>query len=298
MVMNPQQMELAMEIDEEYAKELQREENVIESLLFTLGRSVSVEEMAAALDCGRAPAEKAAERLLKKYEERKGGIRIQKLEDRYQMCTSPDTYEALIRVAKHPKKPVLTSVVMETLAIIAYRQPVTKAEIEQIRGVKSDHAVNKLIEYELVEESGRLEAPGRPALFVTTENFLRRFGLSSLEDLPALGVEDKAEIESEAESEADSMLGTRVPEDKKEELQSNSSDETGEPGHGENAYEAAEPVPKETTESEHEEGSSEVGDHISDETAESEHFDAEARLPEEAEAAEEESSNDGKDDTD
>lgn len=92
-------------------------------------------------------------------------------------------YENLIRVAAAPKKQVLSDVVLETLAIIAYKQPVTKADIEKIRGVKSDHAVNRLIEYNLVYEAGRLDTPGKPALFATTEEFLRRFGVSSTENL-------------------------------------------------------------------------------------------------------------------
>ena len=92
-----------------------------------------------------------------------------RLDDSYQMCSRVDYYENLIRVAATLKKQILSDVVMETLAIIAYKQPVTKADIEKIRGVKSDHAVNRLVEYDLVYEAGRLDAPGRPALFATTE---------------------------------------------------------------------------------------------------------------------------------
>ena len=91
------------------------------------------------------------------------------------MCTKKEYYECLIRLALHPKKPALTDVMLETLSIIAYKQPVTKAEIEKIRGVKCDHAINKLVEYELVKELGRLDAPGRPILLGTTEEFLRCF---------------------------------------------------------------------------------------------------------------------------
>lgn len=123
------------------------------------------------------------------------------------MYTNPAQFEALIRVAKHPKKPVMTDVVMETLAIVAYRQPVTKAEIEKIRGVKSDHAVNRLVEYGLIYEEGRLNAPGRPALFATTEEFLRRFGAESIKDLPALSEEIEASIETEVKEELADALG-------------------------------------------------------------------------------------------
>ena len=101
---------------------------------------------------------------------------------------------------------MLTDVILETLAIIAYKQPVTKADIEKIRGVKSDHAVNRLIEYNLVYEAGRLDAPGRPALFATTEEFLRRFGVSSTVDLPDIDPEQEEEIRTEVEEELNLKL--------------------------------------------------------------------------------------------
>ena len=110
-------------------------------------------------------------------------------------------YENLIKVASAPKKQVLTDVVLETLSIIAYKQPVTKLEIEKIRGVKSDHAVNRLIEYNLVYEVGRLDAPGRPALFATTEEFLRRFGVGSTKDLPVINPARVDEFKQEVEEE-------------------------------------------------------------------------------------------------
>lgn len=204
---------LAMEIDREFNDELTQEENIVEALLYTKGNSVSLEEIKTALDCGERPAKKAIERLMKKYEERKGGIIIQMVENHYQMATNPECFDALIRVAKHPKKPVLTDIIMETLAIIAYKQPVTKAEIERVRGVSSDHAVNKLVEYGLVYEVGRLNAPGRPALFATTEEFLRRFGISSLDNLPDLNPEMEEEIKKEVNEEVVDIMGAAQPEE-------------------------------------------------------------------------------------
>lgn len=200
--------ELAAEIDKEFTAELLREEKTVEALLFTMGRSVSVEEIAIALGLGERPAEEAAERLRRRYAERAGGILIERWEGRYQMCTNPEEYDALIRVVKQPKKPVLTDVVMETLAIIAYKQPITKAEIERIRGVKSDHAVNRLVEFELVAEVGRLDAPGRPALFATTEEFLHRFGVKALAELPELSPEVEAAIAGEVSEEIADVLGS------------------------------------------------------------------------------------------
>ena len=136
-------------------------------------------------------------------------MRILELENAYQMCTCADYYENLIRVAAAPKKHVLTDVIMETLSIIAYRQPVTKMEIGKIRGVNSDHAVNRLVEYGLVYEAGRLDAPGRPALFATTEEFLRRFGVSSMVDLPTMNPEQEEEIIQEVEEELQMRLGAQ-----------------------------------------------------------------------------------------
>lgn len=178
----------------------------MEAVLFTMGRSVDLKQLAAALDDTEKAAEAAAERLRARYEEINGGMQIVRLEDSYQMCTRAEYYENLIRVAKAPKKQVLSDVVMETLAIIAYRQPVTKADIERIRGVNADHAVNRLVEYGLVYEAGRLDAPGRPALFATTEEFLRRFGIGSRENLPELDVEQREEIRAEVEEEMNLKL--------------------------------------------------------------------------------------------
>ena len=136
------------------------------------------------------------------YDEEGRGIRIIRLEDAYQMCTNPDFYDALIALELAPKKPRLTEVMLETLSVIAYKQPVTKSEVERIRGVNSDHAINRLIEYRLVKELGRAKLPGRPILFGTTEEFLRRFGVSSSEDLPEINPVKLEDFRAEAESEA------------------------------------------------------------------------------------------------
>ncbi len=177
------------------------QEAVVEAVLFTMGQSVEVRQLAAALGEDRETAKQAVTRLQERYQKEKRGMQIIELEDAYQMCTRAEYYPNLIRVASAPKKQVLTEVVLETLSIIAYKQPITKMEIEKIRGVKSDHAVNKLVEYNLVYEVGRLDAPGKPALFATTEEFLRRFGVGSTEDLPDLNPEQEEEIKIEVEEE-------------------------------------------------------------------------------------------------
>ena len=176
-------------------------EAVVEAVLFTMGGSVTLKQLATALDCDIKEAWQAVQMLKKRYETENRGMQIIELDNSFQMCTRSCFYENLIRVAAAPKKHILTDVMLETLSIIAYKQPVTKMEIEKIRGVKSDHAVNRLIEYGLVFEAGRLDAPGRPALFATTEEFLRRFGVGSTDNLPQINPEQAAEFKQEAEEE-------------------------------------------------------------------------------------------------
>lgn len=197
-------------------KEEKTWEAVIEAVLFTMGNSVELKALAAAIGQDEAAAKEAVLRLMKRYDTGKRGMQILELENSYQMCTRSEYYENLIRVAAAPKKQVLTEVVLETLSIIAYKQPVTKLEIEKIRGVKSDHAVNKLVEYNLVYEVGRLDAPGRPALFATTEEFLRRFGIGSTQSLPVADPVVAAEIRMEVEEEL-SESGDLMPADHKKE---------------------------------------------------------------------------------
>ena len=186
--------------------EINRLEGVIEAVRFTMGDSVELEKIAAAIGHDKDTTRRIVHRMMDKYEAEDRGIRVIELEDAFQMCTKKETYEYLIRVAKQPKKYVLTDVLLETLSIIAYKQPVTKLEVEKIRGVKSDHAVNKLVEYNLVSECGRLDAPGKPILFGTTEEFLRRFSVQSVDDLPSLNPEQMESFKEEAEEEVQLKL--------------------------------------------------------------------------------------------
>ena len=186
--------------------EIEKLQSAIEAILFTMGDSVELEKLASAIGHDEETTRKLIHNMMDKYEAADRGIRIIELDHAYQLCTKKEMYEYLIRVAKQPKRYVLTDVLLETLSIIAYKQPVTKLEIEKIRGVKSDHAVNKLVEYGLVEETGRLDAPGRPLLFGTTEEFLRRFSVHSLDELPVLDQEQIEHFKEEAEDEAQLKL--------------------------------------------------------------------------------------------
>ena len=188
-------------------KELKR---ALEGILFAMGDSVETERMAKAMEVDEEIIEKTLLNLAGEYEEEKRGYRIVKLENAWQMCSSSDIYEYLIRIAKQPRKHVLTDVLLETLSIIAYKQPITKTEVEKIRGVSCDHAVNKLVEYNLVMEIGRLDAPGRPMLFGTTEEFLRSFVINSLADLPAMNPVQVEEFKLQAEEEVEKALAESV----------------------------------------------------------------------------------------
>ena len=181
-------------------------ESIIEAILFTMGDSVEVSKIASAIEQDVPTTEKLIHNMMDKYQKEERGIRIIELDHAYQLCSKPEMYEYLIRIAKQPKKYVLTDVMLETLSIIAYRQPITKLEIEKIRGVKSDHAVNKLVEYHLVCELGRLDAPGRPMLFGTTEEFLRTFGVGSIDELPVISEDMVEQYKEEAEYEIASEL--------------------------------------------------------------------------------------------
>lgn len=181
-------------------------EAVIEAVLFTMGESVETSKLALAIEQDVATTGKIIRNMMDKYNKEDRGIKIIELEGSFQMCTKAEYYEQLIKVASQPKRHVLSEAALETLSIIAYKQPVTRIEIEQIRGVKCDYAVNKLLEYNLIQELGRLDAPGRPILFGTTEDFLRSFGLTSVEDLPTISPEKIADFKIEAEEETEIKL--------------------------------------------------------------------------------------------
>ena len=182
----------------------------IEGILFAMGDSVEIDKMAAALAIDESEVVEIVDALAAEYEKDGRGIRITKLEQSYQMCTAPEIYDYLIQIAKQPKKAQLTDVLLETLSIIAYKQPVTKAEIEKIRGVSCGHVISRLVDYRLVEEIGRMDAPGRPILFGTTEEFLRAFGVKSLEELPTLNPVQVEEFKLQAEAEASEALEVEV----------------------------------------------------------------------------------------
>lgn len=181
-------------------------QGVIEAILFTMGNSVELSRIAATIEEDEDTTREIIHRMIQQYDEEDRGIQIIELDDSYQMCTKKEMYEYLIKIAKQPKRCVLSEVQLETLSIVAYKQPISRLEIEKIRGVKSDYAVNKLVEYGLIEECGRLDVPGHPIVFGTTEEFLRRFSIQNLDELPSLAPEQVETFKEEAEEEAELTL--------------------------------------------------------------------------------------------
>ncbi len=184
----------------------QRAEAVIEAVLFTMGESVEISRLAGVIEEDVKVTRDILKGMQERYTKENRGIELAQFDNSVQLCTKADMYEYLIKIAKTPRKMSLTDTVLETLSIIAYKQPITRAEIERIRGVSCDHAIDKLLEYDLITELGRLDAPGRPLLFGTTEQFLRCFGVASLEELPELTPLQVEEFKQQAEAEVQLQL--------------------------------------------------------------------------------------------
>ena len=166
--------------------ELKEMEAALEAILFAAGEPVGVERLCLGLETDRPTLDAVAQRLMDQYSYERRGLRLLRLDASYQLCSAPE-YAGYVRKTLESRKPArLSQPALEVLAIIAYYQPVTRAYVDQVRGVDSSYTVGLLLERELIEESGRLAVPGRPILYRTTKTFLRSFGLSSLEELPEL----------------------------------------------------------------------------------------------------------------
>ena len=166
--------------------EIEKIKGIIEAILFAAGRVVKANELVSALEVNKSDIMNIIENMRQEFEESNRGIDIIKVDDGYQMCTKKEYYEYIYPVFDKRNKPNLSNAALESLAIIAYNPGITRAEIEAIRGVSSDATIYKLLEYNLIEEAGKLDAPGRPTTYKTTEHFLKMFGYANLEDLPEL----------------------------------------------------------------------------------------------------------------
>ena len=160
--------------------------SIIEAVLFSAGRQVEIKELSMVLEKEQKDIINIVEELKEEYDSRNAGFEIIKVNDSYQMCTRQCYYDYVAQILDKRYRPNLSNASLEILSIIAYNPNITRAQIETIRGVNSDGAIYKLLEYELIKESGRLDAPGRPTMYVVSDKFFKMFGISSLDDLPEL----------------------------------------------------------------------------------------------------------------
>ncbi|MBQ8299032.1 MAG: SMC-Scp complex subunit ScpB [Clostridia bacterium] len=158
----------------------------VEAMIFASGRPVTAKALSEILDTDTKEVESAVDELKEKLIERKSGIQVIKVNDTYQLATLEKFYSYICKLLDNRPKPNLSQAALEVLSIVAYNQGITRAEIEKIRGVSSDSALSRLLEYSLVEEAGKMNAPGRPMMYKTTDDFLKMFGYTSLKDLPEL----------------------------------------------------------------------------------------------------------------
>ena len=192
----------------------------LEGILFAAGEPIGMERLCLALEASRAKIDAAAQRLMDRYDAERRGIRLIRMDNSYQLCSAPE-YAGYIRKALETRKPAkLSQPALEVLAVIAYYQPVTRAYVDQVRGVDSAYTVSLLLERELIRECGRLAVPGRPILYQTTDNFLRSFGISSLEELPALPQSDQdgAHITRELEEKLEQLRAGEASDEMPEKL--------------------------------------------------------------------------------
>ena len=179
---------------------------ILEAILFAMGDSVEIKKLADIIEETESITKSYLEEMAADYNKKSGGIMLTWLESSVQLCTKPEYYDYLVKIATAPRRYTLTDAAIETLSIVAYKQPVTRSEVERIRGVNSDHAINKLLELDLIAELGRLDAPGKPILFGTTEIFLKTFGVKSVEELPRPDALAMEEFKQQAEEEVQLSL--------------------------------------------------------------------------------------------
>lgn len=171
---------------------------IIEGILFAMGESVDADKLSQAIGISKDELLRTIDEMAYEYENNPSrGIKIIRLEDSFQLCTKTEMYEYVRMFIERKGRNSLSNAALEVLSIVAYNQPVTRSSIEFIRGVNSDGSLSKLVELGLVDEVGRLDAPGRPVLFGTTEEFLRCFGIDSLENLPEIEIKNGENTDDE-----------------------------------------------------------------------------------------------------
>ena len=166
--------------------EFSKQQAIIEAMLFANGKEINIKNFMTALEMNQEEVELIINQLMEKYNQEQSGIELIKMNDNYQLVTKREYYEYVYPLLDNRIKPSLSNAALETLSIIAYNPKITRSQIENIRGVNSDGTIYKLLEFELIESAGKLDAPGRPTMYQITDNFLKVFGISSLDELPEL----------------------------------------------------------------------------------------------------------------
>ncbi len=190
--------------------EKERIMGIIESILFAAGREVTIKEIMTVLEAESSDIISIVNEMKENYEKEDRGIQIINVDGAYQLCTKKKNYDYICQIFDKRAKLQLSQSAMETLSIIAYNPRITRAEIEAIRGVSSDGVIYKLLDYNLIAETGKLDAPGRPTTFSTTNEFLKMFGLSSLKDLPEL---PRYKLDSNKQIVIDDIVNGELPDD-------------------------------------------------------------------------------------
>ena len=196
--------------------EFSKEQSIIEAMLFAAGREVSSKELMNVLELSSEDIDKIILNMKTEYETRNSGIEIIKINDNYQLCTKKEYYEYIYPLFDNRTKPNISNAALETLSIIAYNPNITRAEIEAIRGVNVDGTVYKLLEFDLIEDAGKLDAPGRPTMYKVTNNFLKLFGISNLDELPDL---PRYKLDENEQIVIDDIIEAPMPEREEQDIE-------------------------------------------------------------------------------
>lgn len=170
----------------DFIMDIREIKSIVEGLLFVAGDAVPIKEICSIISIDETTLRRIVNQMMDSFNEDNRGVQIIEVNNCYQLCTKPEHYEYIEKLVKPQNRQGLSQASLETLAIIAYKQPITKSQVDYIRGVKSESCIARLVEKELIFEVGRLDGPGRPILYKTTDSFLKLFGLKSLKELPVL----------------------------------------------------------------------------------------------------------------
>ena len=205
--------------------EIDKIKSIIEAILFAAGRQVNIKEFIITFELPKEDIENIIASMQEEYKKENRGIEIIKIEDDYQLCTKKELYEYVYPIIDKRTKPNLSNAALETLSIIAYNPKITRAEIESIRGVSADACIYKLLEYGLIQEAGKSDLPGKPMTYITTSEFLKMFGYTSLNDLPEL---PRYKLDENQQIVIDDLVEQEVPEPEREEEKNSNNQEENE----------------------------------------------------------------------